>query len=52
MIDILYLIVVAAAGFAAAWFIAKSKFSKPAGLSFDESELLKQEMVNLNSELI
>ena len=51
MIDILYLIIVAAAGFAAAWFIAKAKFLKPIGLSIDESENLKQELVNLNSEL-
>lgn len=51
MIDILYLITGAAAGFAAAWFIAKAKFLKPTGLSVDESENLKQELVNLNSEL-
>ena len=51
MIDILYLIIVAAAGFAAAWFIAKAKFLKPAGLSIGESENLKQELINLNSEL-
>ena len=51
MINILYLIIGAAAGFAAAWFIAKAKFLKPAGLSIGESENLKQELVNLNSEL-
>ncbi len=51
MIDILYLIIGAAAGFAAAWFFAKAKFLKPAGLSINESENLKQELINLNSEL-
>ncbi len=51
MIDILYLIIGAAASFAAAWFIAKAKFLKPAGLSIGESENLKQELINLNSEL-
>lgn len=51
MINILYLIIGAAAGFAAAWFFAKAKFLKPAGLSINESENLKQELINLNSEL-
>ena len=41
----------AAAGFAAAWFIAKAKFGGFKGLSMDESDQLKKELVDLNSEL-
>ncbi len=51
MIEILYLIIGAAAGFAAAWFISKNKFSNQKGLSFEESEAIKQELVNLTTEL-
>jgi DNA recombination protein RmuC len=51
MIDILYLFIGAAAGFAAAWFIGKLKFSNQKGLSLEDSEAIKQEMVNLTSEL-
>lgn len=51
MIDILYLLIGAAAGFAAAWFIAKSKFMMKGGLSPEESESLKQEVIAINSEL-
>lgn len=51
MIYIFYLLVGAAAGFAAAWFISKFKFANRKGLSFEDSENLKQEMINLSSEL-
>lgn len=49
MINILYLILGAAAGFVVAWFMAKSKFGK--GLSLEESEALQKQMNELNSEL-
>ena len=49
MMDILYLIIGAAAGFAAAWFISKAKFNK--GVSEEEEASLKQDLVNLSSEL-
>ncbi|PLX11597.1 MAG: DNA recombination protein RmuC [Marinilabiliales bacterium] len=49
--NIIYLLIGAAAGFAAAWFIAKSKFIGLKGLSIDESDQLKKELVDLNSEL-
>ena len=51
MIEILYLILGAAAGFAAAWFISKAKYNSNKGISNEEAELLKQEIVNLSSEL-
>lgn len=51
MIDILNLIIGAAAGFAAAWFISKFKFSNQKGLSLEDSEAIKQEIVNLTSEI-
>ena len=51
MIDILFLLIGAAAGFAAAWFIAKSRFMMKGGLSLEESENLKQEVIGLSSEL-
>lgn len=51
MIDIIYLIIGAAAGFAAAWFIAKAKFANSKGLPVEEAELLKQEITELGSEL-
>ena len=51
MIEILYLICGAALGFAIGWFISKSKFSFKKGLNEEDSENLKQEMLNLSSEL-
>ena len=51
MIEIVYLILGAVAGFAAAWFIIKFKFEKNKGLSVEESENLKNELVSLSSEL-
>lgn len=50
MIDILYLLVGAAAGFAAAWFISKAKYKNSNSLA-KQAELLKQESINLSSEL-
>ena len=51
MINIFYLLIGAAAGFAAAWFISKFKFANRKGLSFEDSENMKQEIVNLSSEI-
>ena len=51
MINIFYLLIGATAGFAAAWFISKFRFSGYKGLSIEDSENIKQEIVNLSSEL-
>ncbi|MFC2152137.1 DNA recombination protein RmuC [Bacteroidota bacterium] len=51
MTDILFLFIGAAAGFAAAWFISKLRFSAKQGLSKEDSEAMNLEMVNLGSEL-
>ncbi len=50
MIEIIYLILGAAAGFAAAWFLSKSKYSSK-GISVEESDNLKGLIVDLNSEI-
>lgn len=49
MFEILYIIFGAAAGFAAAWFLSKLKYDK--GISVDEFEELKNNLIELNSEL-
>lgn len=51
MTNIIFLLIGAAAGFAAAWFISKFKFLNQRGLSFEDSEQLKRELVDLASEL-
>jgi len=47
----LFLFLVAAAGFAAAWFIGKLVFAKNKGLSKEESENLLQEFNTISTEL-
>lgn len=49
MVEIIYLILGAAAGFAAAWFLSKSKYNK--GLSDEEYERLKNDLSDLNAEI-
>ncbi len=50
MIDILYLLVGAVAGFAAAWFISKAKY-KRFNLLSSQAESFKQNVIDLTSEL-
>lgn len=51
MNDILFLIIGAAAGFAAAWFISRLIFANNKGLSKVESENLQQELITISTEL-
>jgi len=51
MNDILFLIIGAAAGFAAAWFISRLIFASKKGLSKEESESLQQELITISTEL-
>ena len=51
MNDILFLIIGAAAGFAAAWFISRLIFANKEGLSKEESESLQHELITISTEL-
>jgi len=51
MKDIIFLLLGAAAGFAAAWFIGRLVFAKNKGLTKEESENLQQDLVTLSTEL-
>jgi DNA recombination protein RmuC len=51
MKDIIFLLLGAAAGFAAAWFISRLVFAKNKGLTKEESENLQQDLGTLSTEL-
>jgi len=51
MNNILFIIIAAAAGFAAAWFISRLVFNRNMGLSKDESEILQQDLINTTTEI-
>ncbi len=50
MLELIYIIIGAAAGFAAAWFISKFHFESIKGLSKEESNKLKNDLNNLSNE--
>jgi len=51
MNNILFIIIAAAAGFAAAWFISRLVFNRNMGLSKDEYEILQQDLNNTTTEI-
>ena len=51
MNNIVFIIIAAAAGFAAAWLISRLVFAKNMGLSKEQAEILQQDLINATTEI-